>query len=1002
MSFQHAKDPTPRKLRFITNQGAPLPKRRRVNAACFTCRRRKIACSGEHPVCNTCQQGQLQCAGYARAGDKDGRKARTSPEQHRQEPLSDQSRANSHQDYLSHVMEAGNASINIKAGTSSSVPTESSSTLLPGTRNRMPYFRWLGPTAIMPGFKQMVVKVNQHRPGTANSANECVKPSPKGRDSNRGVQRGSTTFAITDVEVRKPLTLPFYDTSSTPPSELITHLCETFFVHLGCNFPFLQKERFLKDLEAKQVDAILVDTVCAMAARFSSHDLLVEQADENGKSVPSEYGQAFAHRARVALIETYPVPSVAAVQAALLLAYIEFGESRDSGLWMYLGISIRMAQDLGLQKLEGLRLEGRQGPTPKMVKNNQGDRPRNPPKRSTSSISEIEDEQELRAVERERIDTFWAVFFLDKVVSSGTGRRSTLRDNDIELSFPPLENPECEDEWPSPFPALIRIVHLYGRVADLLNSIKEPSDIGSGTGKRLASMEARVTDFFQSLSPRLHFEAMNFHHYVKAGAGTSFVLLHFWFHTLIILLHQPTLLKTFEGKMPQLFPNSQQLSMSSAKTIADILSYSQLIDAKACLGNPFTTQPIYIAACAFLRETAERSANSAGHSHTGSREESRAGTPSKQGTNRSRTQSPIIPTPKSSADAVLTKSNRDEIPGKSRVKHTLLVKRATQDYQLCHQALQSIETYWAGTKYILTVLDQKVKGVGDPLLYTVEEGERSLEQPVPLPMFTSPGWRRKLVWTPSLPGGFDVPRVPVAINDTTFRADQDLSEAIGWSVTGNLNSTNTNLSKHYPTRPPQDNQRSMLARGQSQLVTPQQQQLQQHGVTGSPSSRHGLTFSGGSLPPPLLANQQLYQSAYFSPPRLGDPSQAGTNYCFSSAGAPVPADSYPNLAQSSPTLPIPPSFNFNPAYDTLQNTGVVNNLATAASTMQLGDITIESQDVDMSMLGPDMLSWLTPPPPDDLMGLFEAIADVGDLGAGNPRRPSSAERPHYGDVDTIS
>ena len=96
---------------------------------------------------------------------------------------------------------------------------------------------------------------------------------------------------------------------------------------------------------------------------------------------------------------------------------------------------------------------------------------------------------------------------------------------------------------------------------------------------------------------------MNFHHYVKAGEGTNFVLLHFWFHTLIVLLHQPTLLKTFEGKMLQLFPNSQALSMSSAKTIADILSYSQLIDTKAGLGNPFTTQPIYIAACAFLKET---------------------------------------------------------------------------------------------------------------------------------------------------------------------------------------------------------------------------------------------------------------------------------------------------------------------------------------------------------------------------------------------------------------
>lgn len=79
-------------------------------------------------------------------------------------------------------------------------------------------------------------------------------------------------------------------------------------------------------------------------------------------------------------------------------------------------------------------------------------------------------------------------------------------------------------------------------------------------------------------------------------------------------------------------------------------------------------------------------------------------------------------------------------------KHTLLASAANQNYQCCYRALQSLETYWAGVKYILTVLDQKAKGVGDPLLYTREEMESALELPRPEPSFTSPGWRRKLSW----------------------------------------------------------------------------------------------------------------------------------------------------------------------------------------------------------------------------------------------------------------
>lgn len=34
-------------LRFVTNYGAPHPKRRRIGAACLTCRKKKTACSGK-------------------------------------------------------------------------------------------------------------------------------------------------------------------------------------------------------------------------------------------------------------------------------------------------------------------------------------------------------------------------------------------------------------------------------------------------------------------------------------------------------------------------------------------------------------------------------------------------------------------------------------------------------------------------------------------------------------------------------------------------------------------------------------------------------------------------------------------------------------------------------------------------------------------------------------------------------------------------------------------
>ncbi|KAH0341420.1 hypothetical protein KCU81_g6240, partial [Aureobasidium melanogenum] len=950
--------PQPKKLRFITSQGAPQAKRRRVSTACLVCRKRKVACSGERPHCNTCTNNKLDCTGYAddnSSGNQNVDETETpraaAPVLRRSE-TSDSikappSRKSKPAEFRLHNQSTttpytGNPTPNppepVQSQPSRNDDDQSyfpkpTSSLFSGARNRMPYFRWLGPTAIMPGFKQMVVKVNR----SSSTTDGVTSPSAGAQPGASGMSNHSATY---DPDARTPQTLPFYDNSSMPPSELITHLCDTFFVHLACNFPFLQRDRFLKDLEEKQVDAILVDAVCALAARFSTHHLLVQQSRDGQHVNHSEQGSAFAQRAKVALIDTYATPSVAAVQAALLLAYNEFGESRDSGLWMYLGISIRMAQDLGLHKLDGLRYEARDGSSPRYSRNDkQVDRMLG---RADLQDQDQDTAEEHRAAERERVDTLWAVFFLDRVVSSGTGRRSTLQDDDIELSFPPLDLLDPKTGWPSPFPALIRIVCLYGRVADLLNSIKEPSDITSETPQQLADMEARVTNLYQGLSPKLHFQAMNFHHYVKAGEGTNFVLLHFWFHTLIVLLHQPTLLKTFEGRMLQLFPNSQALSMSSAKTIADILSYSQLIDTKASLGNPFTTQPIYIAACAFLKETAEQTATSKEHSRS-----------------QSAVNSPNMIRPSS----MLSNSTRPPMVERALARHTLLATAANQHYQLCYKALQSLETYWAGTKYILTVLDQKFKGVGDPLLYTVEEGESAFEQPEPKPAFTQPGWRRKTPsnpWSPSalMQSSFLQSKTPPAVGDQ--------NQPIGWTLTGTLNSPSTNVAWHFSGIPGAHDAAPQSLDSFIDHNTPFDFNNMQNNNASfqQPDSSHTRTYSGNNLPRPSPNQQRHHRSSL--------PASAFATIPPSPTTFTSPVQQQQSHQENTNSLHVP---SLNPSHNlqTFEN-------ANAGTEESFGDFLIESQDVDMSLLGLDMLPWFDAPS-GDLMPVFDEALNIGDMNA---------------------
>ncbi|KAI1424809.1 fungal-specific transcription factor domain-containing protein [Xylaria sp. FL1777] len=791
--------PTPKQIRFINNQGQPPTKRRRINAACLTCRKRKTRCAGEHPTCSTCDKNGHLCLGYSDAVDKrketagrgpgsglDGGQADHSgdaddyfdtdpdldadPRQFKDcrngtrqsENVDGASVVSSRtsdtpQDYATPALPMKSESIdwedvhsqksqatqrNEPMAARTPIPRQSSFSTddgrSPSSRSpvlhhsegghRVPYFRYFGPTAILPGFKQMVVKVR----GRRRSSMSATSPS------TGSIPAGLLSTTLPDLDLGNMEDIPFYDVNDpNPVHPLILNLVETFFLRLGSNYPFLPRHKFPLLVKEKRVEPILVDAVCALAARFS--DISIFKRWNDGKPVKSEYGQAYAQRAKAATVESFACPSVAAVQACLLMAYDGFGADQDSALWMYLGIAIRMAVDLGLPREDGVKYQGADDPWYTRWH-----------ERQTESFTDVARQDgdeptltpvEQKEIEQERIDTFWAVFFLDRAISSGTGRPVTLRDDDFDLSLPKASLSPASG-WPNPYAALLNIIHLYGRVSDVLNNIRQPKDLTKDKLHRLVVMENELTKLHQRMDPRLRFDANNFQAHVKNGNGTTFILLHFWFHALIIVLHQPTLL-TSQGAIDrkhQLKAHSRELSMSSAKTIADILAFAELLDPRCFIGNPFTSQPIYIAACAFLLES---KANS-------SQPDSRFASPQ--------------PVQKTQAPKAVDQNN-----GPS--KHLLLASAALQNYQLCYKALKQMHAYWGGVRYILNVLDQKSHGEWDCETFTSEEYES-----------TKRIKRDNL--SQNFAKNFDFPSSPLPEN----------GPPLAWSLTGTTNSPNSSLT----------------------------------------------------------------------------------------------------------------------------------------------------------------------------------------------------------------
>ncbi|KAJ4173020.1 hypothetical protein NW754_012025 [Fusarium falciforme] len=305
--------PPPRPIRFVHNQGQPPSKRRRINAACLTCRKRKTRCAGERPFCSTCTKNHHRCLGYPEEIKKEDGEKQT-PASKPDHERDNHGPHNHHED--EDEVEKPNLHVQRTpdAPAPQTIPQTTSEATLPPAKpivetphdddvpslrphhghpplslaadlppspttvrrsesHRVPYFRYFGPTAIVPGFKQMVVSVRDRRRSTAGS---MAGTSPVSTHSGA---LGSSSAADSEVIGDD---LPTYDPNDPAPVHpLIINLVKTFFLQMGSSYPFLKQARFLRMVKEKRVEAILVDSICGLAARFSDAPALTNGNDKN-------------------------------------------------------------------------------------------------------------------------------------------------------------------------------------------------------------------------------------------------------------------------------------------------------------------------------------------------------------------------------------------------------------------------------------------------------------------------------------------------------------------------------------------------------------------------------------------------------------------------------------------------------------------------------------------------------------------------------------------------
>lgn len=198
------------------------------------------------------------------------------------------------------------------------------------------------------------------------------------------------------------------------------------------------------------------------------------------------------------------------------------------------------------------------------------------------------------------------------------------------------------------------------------------------------------------------------------------------------------------------------------------------------------------------------------------------------------------------------------------------------------------------------------------------------------------------------------------------RAVANTRTAIGWTLTGQMNSPNTNLAWHYASEAQKSRQNNDFAAsagtGSSNTLT--------HNHPGHSSKLSSTNTAGYSEMADSSLRPQMPNFA------TGNSISNDTNDASLLLNLNSPYNQT-NVIPYSPGLMSDPNNPYSSGPITLMD---YNNLP--PTTMpDFGDMMIESQDVDMSMLGLGMMPWFESYPTPDMLSMFDTSGQETSSGA---------------------
>ncbi|KAL7755501.1 hypothetical protein ACKLNR_014599 [Fusarium oxysporum f. sp. zingiberi] len=339
--------------------------RKRLPLACIACRRKKVGCSGEKPACKHCLRSRIPCVYKVttrKAAPRTDYMAMLDKRLKRMEDRIIKVIPKSDQEVASSVTRAV-----IKPAIPGSVPSSKP------TKKR--------------GAEEAF------GPDLEAWAKAPSKPKIEGDDRPSSLQ-------VHEADENK---LHHEGTEALPSKEIQEHLAEVFFDNVyGQSYHLLHKPSYMRKLKNGTLPPVLILTVCAVAARFTSNPLVSSSGPEFLR------GEEWASHARDICTRRYEWPTLTILTCLLILCLHEFGTCQGSRSWALGGQAIRMAFALRLHKDLEYDPLGRNG-----------------------------NKTQLSFIDREiRRRIMWACFLMDRFNSSGTDRPIFIREDTMQIPLP--------------------------------------------------------------------------------------------------------------------------------------------------------------------------------------------------------------------------------------------------------------------------------------------------------------------------------------------------------------------------------------------------------------------------------------------------------------------------------------------------------------------------------------------------------------------------------------